>query len=263
MNNTGIKRNKAMRLASALLVLTLLTVCAISGTFAKYTGSITGSDKARVAYWGFTPSSLTLDLFSENYDNVDSSVDGENVVAPGTKQNQLVRFAYANGSSSLGSSSTISAPEVAYKLKIDAVDTDATDTATIATLDSDANFMWVVCPASKMDTTTGLPTSFDQTSATDYTYQTHAQMLAAIKAISGDVSGTKQYDPGKLPTGDAGEMFTGNGYYIGWVWLYDDSSASTPAQAKSSTDTTDTTAGNASALDKLVLKIDIGATQVD
>ena len=262
MNNTGIKRNKAMRLASALLVLTLLTVCAISGTFAKYTGSITGSDKARVAYWGFTPSSLTLDLFSESYDNVDSSVDGENVVAPGTNQNQLVRFAYANGSSSLGAS-TISAPEVAYKLKIDAASTDGTDTTTIATLDDDANFMWVVCPASKMDTTTGLPTDFDQTSATTYTYQTHAQMLAAIKAISGDNSGTKQYDPGALPTGDAAEMFTGNGYYIGWVWLYDDSSASTPTQAKSSTDATDTTAGNASALDKLVLKIDIGATQVD
>lgn len=262
MNNTGIKRNKAMRLASALLVLTLLTVCAISGTFAKYTGSITGSDKARVAYWGFTSSSLTLDLFSENYANVDSSVDGENVVAPGTNQNQLVKFVYTNGTSSLGNSS-ISAPEVAYELKIDAKNTDGTDTATIAMLDSDANFMWVVCPATKMDTSKGLPTDFDQTSATTYTYQTHAEMLAAIKAISGDNSGTKTYSPGELPTGDAAEMFTGTGYYIGWVWLYDDNSASTPAQAKSSTDTTDTTAGNAGTLDKLVLKIDIGATQVD
>lgn len=263
MNNTGIKRNKAMRLASALLVLTLLTVCAISGTFAKYTGSITGSDKARVAYWGFTPSSLTLDLFSESYENVDSSVDGENVVAPGTMQNQLVKFAYTNGNSSFTGATAIEAPEVAYNLKIDAANADGTDTTTIATLDTDANFMWVVCPASKMDTTTGLPTDFDQTTATTYTYQTHAEMLAAIKAISGDVSGTKQYTAGQLPTGDAAEMFTGNGYYIGWVWLYDDGAASTPKQANSNTDATDTTAGNASALDKLVLKIDIGATQVD
>lgn len=48
-----MKKNKAMRLASALMVLTLLTTCVISSTFAKYTTSANGEDSARVAKWGF------------------------------------------------------------------------------------------------------------------------------------------------------------------------------------------------------------------
>ena len=44
-----MKKNKAMRLASALMVLTLLTTCVISSTFAKYTTSANGEDSARVA----------------------------------------------------------------------------------------------------------------------------------------------------------------------------------------------------------------------
>lgn len=47
-----MRKNKMMRLASALLVAVLLTTCAISGTFAKYVESATGSDSARVAKWG-------------------------------------------------------------------------------------------------------------------------------------------------------------------------------------------------------------------
>lgn len=47
-----MKKNKMMRLASALLVLTLLTTCVISGTFAKYVTSNDATDTARVAAWG-------------------------------------------------------------------------------------------------------------------------------------------------------------------------------------------------------------------
>ncbi|MDE6767712.1 MAG: hypothetical protein K2J35_05915, partial [Eubacterium sp.] len=47
-----MKKNKMMRIASALLVLCLLTTCVISGTFAKYVTSNDGSDSARVAKFG-------------------------------------------------------------------------------------------------------------------------------------------------------------------------------------------------------------------
>ncbi len=47
-----MKKNKMLRMASALLVLTLLTTCIIGGTFAKYTTSGTATDTARVAKWG-------------------------------------------------------------------------------------------------------------------------------------------------------------------------------------------------------------------
>lgn len=97
-----MKKNKVMRLASVLLVLTLLSTSVISGTFAKYTTSATGSDSARVAKWGVTVVS-TGKMFGEHYNgttddkvalaytgSVDSQGaipgDGEsNIVAPGTK----------------------------------------------------------------------------------------------------------------------------------------------------------------------------------
>jgi hypothetical protein len=99
----SMKKNKMMRLASALLVLTLLTTSVISGTFAKYTTSASASDTARVAKWGVTVSA-SGSLFGSNYANKDNgntpivgttniSVEGKNssnaaeVVAPGTQSN--------------------------------------------------------------------------------------------------------------------------------------------------------------------------------
>lgn len=94
-----MKKNKMMRLASALLVLTLLTTCIISGTFAKYVTTDSASDTARVAKFGVV-ASVSGDLFGATYKAVNkgnsittydknggtvSSADGEFVVAPGTK----------------------------------------------------------------------------------------------------------------------------------------------------------------------------------
>ena len=47
-----MKKNKMMRLASALLVAVLLTTCTISGTYAKYVTTNNASDTAQVAKWG-------------------------------------------------------------------------------------------------------------------------------------------------------------------------------------------------------------------
>ena len=98
-----MKKNKFMRLASCLLVGTLLTTCAISGTFAKYTTQDAAEDSARVAKWG-VELQVIGSLYSDSYkdlpvvsaadtdatisvqaDNRAESVDGDNVVAPGTK----------------------------------------------------------------------------------------------------------------------------------------------------------------------------------
>ena len=86
-------KNKLTRVMSVLLVLTLISTCAISGTFAKYTTGAEGEDAARVAQWGIV---LTMDgdLFAEKYKTDDktatveysviSNKEGEAVVAPGT-----------------------------------------------------------------------------------------------------------------------------------------------------------------------------------
>ena len=81
-----MKKNKILRLASVMLMLCLITTCAISGTFAKYTTSGTGSDTARVAKWGVTVTVSGVSLFNTTYnsDKVLSSETDVNVVAPGT-----------------------------------------------------------------------------------------------------------------------------------------------------------------------------------
>ena len=99
-----MKKNKMMRLASAMMVMTLMTTSVISGTFAKYVSQTSASDNARVAKWGVTLSANGL-LYSEMYKNLangnvgtntDTSVSvqtynysaetvAQSVVAPGTK----------------------------------------------------------------------------------------------------------------------------------------------------------------------------------
>ena len=222
-----MKKNNAMRLASVLLVLTLLTTCVISGTFAKYTTSTTGGDKARVAYWGFgQAAATTIDLFDGQYANVKSSgeVDGfSNVVAPGTEKSTTFAFAYTDYKTN-----AITAPEVAYTFTV-----NPTITGDYDELDANTSFKWTLKKPS------------DTTAAE---YNTVAELIAAIKALSGDDSGTKTYNPSELPAAftSAGETYT-----IGWKWAFEGN------------DARDTALGNSQALENVTFSITITATQVD
>ncbi len=104
-----MKKNTMMRLASVLLVAVLLTTCAISGTWAKYTSSDFSEDSARVAKWGVTVRA-TSTAFKEQYEASDDTVlvkADEPVVAPGTA-GELAKFAISG------------TPEVAVELKYEA-----------------------------------------------------------------------------------------------------------------------------------------------
>ena len=97
-----MKKNKMMRIASVLLIAVMMSTCAISGTFAKYVTSGTGSDSARVAKWGVTVVS-NGEMFGEHYNGTTDdkvsltytgSVDSQgqipgggesDILAPGTK----------------------------------------------------------------------------------------------------------------------------------------------------------------------------------
>ena len=225
-----MKKNNAMRLASVLLVLTLLTTCAISGTFAKYTTSTTGGDKARVAYWGFDQDAATeINLFDGEYTNVKSSgeVDGfSNVMAPGTENSTTFAFAYTDYKTN-----AITAPEVAYTFTV-----NPTVTGDYDELDKNANFKWVLkadhWPAGKE-------------------CKTVAELLDAIKQLSGDESGTKTYAPGELPYDFA---FADDIYHIGWIWNFSKDAAG---------DAADTAMGNSQTLENITFTITITATQVD
>lgn len=104
-----MKKNRMMRTASGLLVLTLLTTSVISGTIAKYTTQDSGSDNARVAKWGVTlqvdgslygPGYLTAentateatDEVSVLHSSTAAGADQDFVVAPGTKSDKGFHF---------------------------------------------------------------------------------------------------------------------------------------------------------------------------
>ncbi len=86
-----------MRVALGLLLLTILSTCMVSGTFAKYTTTVTSGDVARVASWGFTETSIDIEgLFEHPFE-------------PGSSGEDSFRFVYdgKNG-----------APEVKYVFKV-------------------------------------------------------------------------------------------------------------------------------------------------
>lgn len=86
-----MKKNKMFILGLLTLFVAVLSLSLVSGTYAKYVTSESGSDSARVAKWGVVVTG-TADTFKETYEKDDNNftlaantvVSTEKVVAPGT-----------------------------------------------------------------------------------------------------------------------------------------------------------------------------------
>lgn len=92
-----MKKNIAMRLASLVLMCTIVTSCFVGSTFAKYTSKASGSDSVTVAKWEFKVNgsdiailgdddTIDFDLFSTIYDTNGTDVEDDTnaKLAPGT-----------------------------------------------------------------------------------------------------------------------------------------------------------------------------------
>ena len=103
------KKNHTMRIAAGVMTAALLSTCAISSTFAKYTSESTGTDSARVAKWDIQINSTSMktatqtfdfNLFNTTYDDATSpsvkSSKNDKVIAPGTQG--LFALVIKNGS---------------------------------------------------------------------------------------------------------------------------------------------------------------------
>lgn len=225
-------KSKNRKKIMAVLALTLAVACVAGGVLAKYVTSSTGGDSARVAYWGFDQdATIDLQLFDGAYDNVQSS-NTDNVIAPGTSKTTSFAFGYTPKSDTVNAltAGAIAAPEVAYTFAVDvdmAGDYDA--------LDANENFHWTLQKGAE--------------AAAEYA--TVDELLAALKALSGDASGSKVYQPGELPSAftAADEIYT-----IGWEWEF---------SADEDGDAADTLMGNAQDLDDVTFSITVSATQMD
>ena len=110
-----MKKNRFLKVASAMIILCLITTCAVSTTFAKYITEGEASDAARVAKWGVE---LTMDgdpAFASEYSDATNGLtvksdNGDKVVAPGTSSSEVaggLKFAITGK------------PEVAVDITID------------------------------------------------------------------------------------------------------------------------------------------------
>lgn len=96
-----MKRNKIFVLGLIAAFVAILSLTLVSGTWAKYTSTVTGSSEARVAKWAFSydggtskadlTQRITFNLFDTLYDTNGStegdvvSTNSDKVIAPGTK----------------------------------------------------------------------------------------------------------------------------------------------------------------------------------
>src|SRR5665647_112662 len=82
----GVQEMKKLilKLSVLVMVLTLVTLPLVSGTYAKYATAASGSDTARVAKWGVNTTQEIANLFAASYDNVADGTVGLGIIAPGT-----------------------------------------------------------------------------------------------------------------------------------------------------------------------------------
>ncbi len=237
-----MKTYKTMRIASALLVIALLSTCVISGTFAKYVTSASAKDAARVAKWGVVVSAWNTDaadksVFASSYGTT-VNAGADKVVAPGTETptDGAIKF------------SVTGAPEVAVKLDFDMI------------VNSD-----VVVPAGDyLDWTTGNDTTDTFNVASDYYpviftlvdkdgVEVAKGNLAAIEAEFDALS-----EAAIAPNTDLAETY--GEYTLAWEWVFE-----------SGNDEEDTLLGNnadglaadADVVTDLDFEIAITATQID
>ncbi len=227
-----MKKNVMMRAASALGVAVLLSTCVISGTFAKYTTSATGSDTARVAKWGFeSAAELTItDLFTHGDTDV-TSANTDKVIAPGTKHSVDFWFEYDK------TSNNIAAPEVDYTFEVTASLVCSDEANNL--IKNNPSITW------SLDGTTGM---------------TWDQLINAIQALDGNATNNR-YEAGSLP-----EAFYGTTdapltkHTIGWEWAFENT---TSEESKKEQDGKDTMMGNLDVLQTVTITITITATQVN
>ncbi|MBE6642449.1 MAG: hypothetical protein E7615_02205 [Ruminococcaceae bacterium] len=232
-----MKKNRMMRIATALLIAVLLTTCAISGTFAKYVTTASGTDSARVAKWGVDIEIVSGAGFSNEYATDDTnysgalsvkSADNKNVVAPGTSSEDV------NGNVTF----TISgAPEVAVKVDIAF---DAKSEIKLAAGD----YLDYTTANSDTDTFTlneeYYPVKFTLTKTGEANPVVNKGTLADVEeALNGD---TAYYEP----NADLDVTYT-----LTWEWAF------------SVNDKADTYLGNEATLQTLAYDLTISVTQVD
>ncbi len=230
-----MKKNVMMRAASALLVAVLLTTCAISGTFAKYTTAATASDKARVAMFGVEITS-TGSMFSTNYYGADDATNGNKVATEtkGSVDSSNTDKIFAPGTQGeMANISITGTPEV--KVQVTYQGTVTLNGKWLAKLSADATAESYYCP---------LKVTVGTTTLNGLDYASEAEFKAAIEAAINATTAT--YDALTDLSTKGADALT-----ISWEWAFDGN------------DYADTYLGNATDKGNIEISVVTTVTQVD
>ena len=230
-----MKKNVIMRAACVVLVLTLLSTCMISGTFAKYvTEAPDVTDGARVAKWGVTANVAAADLFKSAYKDApvayNNAETGDAITVWASTETDLV----APGTNNTQANAIVVAgtPEV---------DVSVEYTATVALTGWTINTDEFYCPL--VFTVNGTEIKQDATNDT-------AEKLAdALEAAITGLSAT--YDANTDLSAEANNNVT-----IAWSWDFDDSGAGT-------NDAKDTALGNLAVAPTVCITYGATVTQIN
>lgn len=194
-----MKKNKMMRVASALLVAVLLTTSVISGTFAKYVTADNTGDSARVAEFGVEVVVTGDNIFDATYTDEDADYNGwavnagtDDVVAPGTTKANLTDLTLTG------------TPEVAVRVAY---------TATLTLENWEDQNGDEYCPL--VFTVEGTEYKIDGSTITNI-----AGLKAAVEEAIADCS--KDYEPN---TNLAATASTTDAPTVAWSWPYSTSDA--------------------------------------
>lgn len=228
-----MKKNRMMRVASALLVAVLLTTCAISGTFAKYTTSADAEDTARVAKWGVNVTAAGDEAFATTY----------NDAAPGTQVVSRLTLAGAEGGEASnvvapGTNGTLGGITVSGKPEV-VVDIEVTANLTLTgwTVDS-AEY----CP---LEFTIGATTYKIGTGTAPAGYTYVADIAALETAVETAITAL-------AATNVAANTDLARSISIDWAWAFEGNS-----------DVNDTKLGNLTTLPTVEFECSVTVTQVD
>ena len=242
-----MKKNRIMRIASFVLVLTLLSTCAISGTFAKYTVSSEDADIAQVAKWGVTVSVLagTADsnAFAANYATTDTTTyNGANSVE-GTATTIVDRVAPGT-SGTLATIAISGAPEVAVKMDY-VIDLEL-ENWTINTSE-------FYCPIVFAVNGTEVKMDANNTDMAKLEEALEDAIAAAIENGDNDMDDATdtQYTENVAANASLAKNVT-----VTWAWDFDASGAGT-------NDAKDTLLGDAATMASIEFEMSITATQID
>lgn len=251
-----MKKNRMMRLASVLLVLTLLSTSVISGTFAKYVTSDTAQDTARVAKFGVvvtasgslfsnayvlqvkgnTPTvwATGTSMADPNFISVGTETETlSNIVAPGTKSDKGVILSVAGQ------------PEVATQLDVTVNGSD------IYLKNGQYGVMVDVTETTTRDNVVGLYTK---------TGGTYKRVDAVPDTLTGSYYKLKDKATVAADNADAAgitvDRFTDNGYYP-VIWNIGGTEKANVADVKSAVEKTETYNANTN-LTATVGSTDIG-----